>query len=69
MLLHGLPDAWIEKGDTIRDPKPVREGALLLYAWVIANPPFSLDAWGREVTETDSSWIFFSSPTKRHSLA
>ena len=29
MLLHGLPDARIEKGDTIRDPKLVEEGELL----------------------------------------
>ena len=41
MLLHGLPDARIEKGDTIRDPKLVDEGGLLLYDRVIANPPFS----------------------------
>ena len=40
MLLHGLPDARIEKGDTIRDPKLVDEGELLLYDRVIANPPF-----------------------------
>ena len=46
MLLHGLPDARIEKGDTIRDPKLVDEGELLLYDRVIANPPFSLDEWG-----------------------
>ena len=38
MLLHGLPDARIEKGDTIRDPKLVDEGELLLYDRVIANP-------------------------------
>ena len=38
MLLHGLPDARIEKGDTIRDPKLVHEGELLLYDRVIANP-------------------------------
>ena len=53
MLLHGLPDARIEKGDTIRDPKLVDEGKLLLYDRVIANPPFSLDEWGREVAESD----------------
>ena len=46
MLLHGLPNARIEKGDTIRDPKLVDEGELLLYDRVIANPPFSLDDWG-----------------------
>jgi type I restriction enzyme M protein len=53
MLLHGLPDARIEKGDTIRDPRLVREGELLLYDRVIANPPFSLDEWGIEVAEGD----------------
>jgi type I restriction enzyme M protein len=53
MLLHGLPDARIEKGDTIRDPKLREGGELMLFDRVIANPPFSLDEWGREVAEGD----------------
>ena len=53
LLLHGLPDARIEKGDTIRDPKLVQDGELMLYDRVIANPPFSLDKWGIEVAEDD----------------
>ena len=65
MLLHGLPDARIEKGDTIRDPKLVHEGELLLYDRVIANPPFSLDEWGREVAENDGYGRFrFGVPPK-----
>jgi type I restriction enzyme M protein len=52
-LLHGLPDARIEKGDTIRDPKLREGGELMLFDRVIANPPFSLDEWGREVAEHD----------------
>ncbi len=65
MLLHGLPDARIEKGDTIRDPKLVDEGELLLYDRVIANPPFSLDEWGREVAENDGYGRFrFGVPSK-----
>ena len=65
MLLHGLPDARIEKGDTIRDPKLVGEGALLLYDRVIANPPFSLDEWGRDVAESDGYGRFrFGVPPK-----
>ena len=65
MLLHGLPDARIEKGDTIRDPKLVDEGELLLYDRVIANPPFSLDEWGREVAENDGYGRFrFGVPPK-----
>lgn len=53
MLLHGLPDAKIEKGDTIRDPKLRDSDGLSLFSRVIANPPFSLDEWGREVAESD----------------
>ena len=65
MLLHGLPDARIEKGDTIRDPKLVDEGELLLYDRVIANPPFSLDEWGRDVAESDGYGRFrFGVPPK-----
>ena len=65
MLLHGLPDARVEKGDTIRDPKLVEEGELLLYDRVIANPPFSLDEWGREVAESDGFGRFrFGVPPK-----
>ena len=65
MLLHGLPDARIEKGDTIRDPKLLQEGELMLFDRVIANPPFSLDEWGREVAEHDGFGRFrFGVPPK-----
>ena len=53
MLLHGLASARIEKGDTIRDPKLLEGGTLRVFDRVIANPPFSLDEWGREVAEHD----------------
>lgn len=53
MLLQGLPDAKIEKGDTIRDPKLLTDGQLMLFDRVIANPPFSLDKWGHETAEKD----------------
>jgi type I restriction enzyme M protein len=67
MLLHGLPDAKIEKGDTIRDPK-LRDGdGLALFSRVIANPPFSLDEWGREVAEHDPYGRFrFGIPPKSY---
>ncbi|HFK1809842.1 TPA: type I restriction-modification system subunit M [Bacillus cereus] len=53
LLLHGLSDHRIEKGDTIREPKLTEEGELILYDRVIANPPFSLKNWGREEAESD----------------
>lgn len=65
MLLHGLPDARIEKGDTIRDPKLREGGELAVFDRVIANPPFSLDEWGREVAEHDGFGRFrFGIPPK-----
>jgi type I restriction enzyme M protein len=65
MLLHGFPDARIEKGDTIRDPKLLEDGELMLFDRVIANPPFSLDGWGVEAAEHDSHGRFrFGIPTK-----
>ncbi|WP_421536035.1 type I restriction-modification system subunit M [Priestia sp. D3YE.R1] len=54
LLLHGLPDHKIEKGDTIRQPKLVEDGEIMLFDRVIANPPFSLKEWGREEAEHDS---------------
>lgn len=53
MLLHGFSDADVRKGDTIRDPKLLIDGQLMLFDRVIANPPFSLDKWGVEVAEND----------------
>ena len=65
MLLHGLPDTQIEKGDTIREPKLLEDGELQLYHLVIANPPFSLDNWGRDRAENDRFGRFrFGLPPK-----
>lgn len=65
LLLHGLSDHRIEKGDTIREPKLTEDGELILYDRVIANPPFSLSNWGREEAEADSFGRFrFGIPPK-----
>jgi type I restriction enzyme M protein len=53
MLLHGIM-ATLEKGDTLRKPKLLREdGRLMEFDIVIANPPFSLKNWGYEEAEHD----------------
>ena len=53
MVLHGLSEARIDKGDTIRDPKLIEDGRLMVFDRVIANPPFSLDAWGWDTARND----------------
>jgi len=54
MLLHGLSSARLEKGDTLRAPKLVgKQGRLMEFDIVIANPPFSLKNWGYEEAQRD----------------
>lgn len=55
LLLHGIEDFVIERGDTLRNPvfTDSGTGGLATFDVVIANPPFSLEQWGRDVWETD----------------
>lgn len=53
MFLHGIFNADIRRGDTIRDPKHLSGGELMSFDRVIANPPFSLDKWGYEEFSSD----------------
>lgn len=53
LLLHGLDDFKIVRGDTLRHPAFVRDDRLEGFDCVIANPPFSLRNWGAEVWRND----------------
>jgi type I restriction enzyme M protein len=55
LFLHGLEDFVIERGDTLRSPifTDPSTGGLATFDVVLANPPFSLDKWGREVWDSD----------------
>jgi len=56
LLLHGVEDFQIERGDTLREPRftDPSTGGLATFDVVIANPPFSLKAWGRETWQPDA---------------
>jgi len=47
MFLHGYDNATIRWGDTIRNPKLKEGDSLMKFDTVVANPPFSLDKWGK----------------------
>ena len=68
LLLHGIDDFAIERGDTLRNPlfSDAKTGSLATFDCVIANPPFSLKQWGREIWESDP-WgrAFAGLPTKK----
>lgn len=54
MFLHGEDNHKIEWGDTLNNPKLLdKNGDLMLFDVVTANPPFSLDKWGHENAEND----------------
>ncbi len=53
MFLHGVRGAGIRKGDTLGDPQHVENGEIMRFDRVIANPPFSLKNWGRDLAEND----------------
>ena len=49
LFLHDIDDSFVEKGDTLRDPKHLSgTKQLKTFDRVLANPPFSLDSWGHD---------------------
>jgi type I restriction enzyme M protein len=50
LLLHGVEDFKIIRGDTLREPGFFTGSHLSQFDCVIANPPFSLENWG------DQAW-------------
>jgi type I restriction enzyme M protein len=54
LFLHGAKDFKVLQGDTLRDPKFLRDGKAQTFDCTIANPPFSLDKWGADQFATDA---------------
>ncbi|MQT03523.1 SAM-dependent DNA methyltransferase [Streptomyces jumonjinensis] len=49
LILHGIEDFRVARGDTLRAPQfSSPDGGLRTFDCVIANPPFSLAAWGEK---------------------
>jgi type I restriction enzyme M protein len=55
LVLHGIEDFQIAREDTLRSPAftDSSTGGLASFDCVIANPPFSLKEWGRDLWEAD----------------
>jgi len=65
MFLHGVFNADIRKGDTLREPRHLKEGELMVFDRVIANPPFSLKKWGKDEADEDAFGRFpYGTPPK-----
>ncbi|NOX48896.1 MAG: type I restriction-modification system subunit M, partial [Chlorobi bacterium] len=67
MFLHGFDNATIRWGDTIRNPKLKEGDALMKFDTVVANPPFSLDKWGKvEDKDADRTTISYDPETDQY---
>lgn len=53
LILHGVEDFKIVRGDTLRSPAFFDGDRLAQFDCVIANPPFSLEKWGGDTWATD----------------
>ncbi|MDB5033127.1 MAG: type restriction-modification system, subunit [Chlorobi bacterium] len=53
MFVHGISSARIEYGDTLNDPKLVRNNQLMQFDIVVARPSFSSNSWGADRASED----------------
>ena len=57
LFLHGIDDASVARGDTLRNPRHlVGPARLRLFDRVLANPPFSLKSWGHDIWSIGDPW-------------
>ncbi|MBW6492365.1 MAG: type I restriction-modification system subunit M [Lentimicrobium sp.] len=67
LFLHGFDNATIRWGDTIRNPKLKEGDTLMKFDTVVANPPFSLDKWGKvEDKEGDKTTISYDPESDKY---
>lgn len=69
MLLHGISDAKIEQGDTLRAPKHFAEtNELMRFDRVLANPPFSQNYIKKDIAQSGRFSVFMPEKGKKADL-
>jgi type I restriction enzyme M protein len=53
LVLHGVEDFEIQRGDTLAEPKFVSGDRLRTFDLVLANPPYSIKQWNRDLWAVD----------------
>jgi len=53
LVLHGVEDSEIARGDTLASPSFVENDRLKTFDVVLANPPYSIKQWNREAWTSD----------------
>ncbi len=54
LFIHGIEDFYVERGDTLAEPKFIENDRLQRFAVVLANPPYSIKQWNRSAWESDA---------------
>lgn len=54
LVLHGVEDFAIERGDTLSEPKFIARDSLKTFDMVLANPPYSIKQWNRDARQSDA---------------
>lgn len=53
MFLHGIEDFHIARGDTLTNPLFIEHDELKTFNVILANPPYSIKRWNRNMFEND----------------
>jgi type I restriction enzyme M protein len=53
LLLHGVEDFEIQRGDTLAEPRFLKGDRLRSFDVAVANPPYSIKQWNRELWGSD----------------
>jgi type I restriction enzyme M protein len=53
LLLHGVEDFEIQRGDTLAEPRFLKGDRLRTFDVAFANPPYSIKQWNRELWGSD----------------
>lgn len=61
LILHNLQSAHIEFGDTLEEPQNVRDGQLIQFDRVIANPPFAQN-WNKSRCQRPDRFLYGDAP-------
>lgn len=54
LFLHGVEDFVIENDDTLQHPAFLKNGKIRTFDMVLANPPYSIKQWNRDVFAADA---------------
>ncbi|HET8813941.1 MAG TPA: class I SAM-dependent DNA methyltransferase [Solirubrobacterales bacterium] len=69
VILHGIPDAELFKGDTLTEPQLTEGDRLRTFDFAVANPPFSYKSWSNGLENEYGRFEYGRPPEKNGDYA